>query len=201
MAIFKVTLRSSDVKTFARIPATHAQKDFWYQEFLHDQEDHEVFLDQVFRSHEDGVDESIIAIPDPSDSNFLGLHKPGTVSMTGANAASVVMEITDEEGNVISNNFSAFEFESTSNFADVIPESENFVHAESTESGIFGEFIIETDFFDFINLVFIGVEYNGVNYVTVPMWAENDTVDPTELSFVEGSRVLEGVSLSAKFMK
>lgn len=198
MAIFKVTLRGSEIKAVDRFAATNAQKDFWHAEFLNEQENHEVFLQQLWDSNVDGeMDDTLVYITDRNDRNFLSVaNSTEEGSRMGVHANTVVMEITDEDGNVISNNFSAFDFETNYEINDFVPAGENFVHAESIESGVFGEFLIETDYFDFIDLNFLGFTINGEPFVSHVMWKGE-----TEATLVEGSRQVEGVRMEAHFGK
>lgn len=194
MAIFKVTLRSSEIKTVAKSPATVAQKNFWSDNFLVESPDHVVFCNQVFKTNVEPFDPTIVHITDKNDENFISIAKADdSKTFFGANSRSVNMTVEDADGNVISNNFAAFDFNINDNVDEVSSGSEVTLHCESIETGVMGEYIIETEFFDFIDLNFIGFQMGDQTFVSHVMW------QGTEIKPVEGTRVTEGAGLWAEF--
>lgn len=157
MAKFKVTLRSGEIKTVAF--AASGTKAFWDEANAH----HDAALaNQFFHSYADMKpwgDE--VLVKDETAEEFVSIEN--AESHSGALKSSVSLEIQDQDGNVISNNFSAFETDKT--FESLDHFTGGGVLGVRVEAGVVGVWEIETDFFDFPDLVFTSFGHEGKEYV------------------------------------
>jgi len=190
MAKFKVTLRSGEIKTIAFQESAAA--DFWNEKTA---EDEVSLVNQFWFSHEhDKPWGEEVSIQDENSAEFVSIEK--SVGQTAILKSAVVMTLEDEDGNVISNNFNAFESDVSFSFEDEYIVG-NGVLAERTEEGVLGDFFIETDFFDFPNLTFAVFTYEGNEYVYGVMYDGNDIprTENTQDTVGEGQG-----SLTARFV-
>lgn len=166
MAKFKVTLRSGEIKTVAF--AASGANAFWAEAVA----EHDPSLANQFfhaQAHEAPWGEEVL-VKDTAAAEFVSIDN--AVSQRGALTSSIKLEIQDEDGNLISNNISAFEVDSTVQFDEYIIG--NGVLGERIEEGTLGVWEIETDFFEFPDLVFTAFSHEGGNFVFGVTYKGND---------------------------